>query len=119
MTGPAGLAPATVAAAQAGWARHLAVPVEATVSLDDGVDMTFALIPPGTFRMGSPADEVDRGDDETLHPVTLTRPYFIGTTEVTQAKYRAITGKTPADFRGDDRPVERVTWFARSESTTR
>lgn len=59
------------------------------VVADDGVGPTgFVLIPPGTFMMGSPANEPLRHDDETQHEVTLTHGVFVHTTEVTNQQYR-------------------------------
>jgi formylglycine-generating enzyme len=42
--------------------------------------------------------------------VTLTEPFYLGKTEVTQAQYEALIGKNPSEFKGTDRPVEKVTW---------
>src|SRR5262245_52249412 len=48
-------------------------------SVTNSIGMTFALIPPGDFLMGSPHDEEGRFPDETpLHPITLTRGYYLG-----------------------------------------
>ena len=44
----------------------------------DGVTMTFVLVPPGKFRMGSPFDQQGRYQNETLHMVTLTEPFDLG-----------------------------------------
>jgi formylglycine-generating enzyme required for sulfatase activity len=99
-----------VGRAQGAWARYLRRQVEETVEIGDGVTMTFVLVPPGTFRMGSPADEKERSDDETLHEVTLTEPFDLGKTEVTQAQYQALTGDNPSRFKGADKPVETVSW---------
>jgi len=75
------------------------------------VPMTFAWIPPGTFLMGSPPGEEDRGDDETQHRVTLTRGFYLGIHPVTQAQWRAVMRKNPSSFKGEDsRPVEQVSW---------
>lgn len=76
------------------------------------LDMKFVFIPPGTFLMGSPLDEQFRGNDEDLHPVTLTRGFFIQTTEVTQRQWRAVMGTNPSKFSacGNDCPVEMVSW---------
>ncbi|MBO7108449.1 MAG: SUMF1/EgtB/PvdO family nonheme iron enzyme, partial [Verrucomicrobia bacterium] len=52
-------------------------------------------IEPGTFMMGSPEDELGRYNDETLHQVTLTRGYWMGKYEVTQAQYEAVMGVNP------------------------
>ena len=68
-------------------------------------------IEPGEFWMGSPSDEEDRDDDETRHKVRLTRGFAVGATEVTQGLYEAVMGENPSSFKGDDRPVERVSWL--------
>ena len=70
----------------------------------------MVLIKGGTFQMGSPASEADREKDEVRHSVTVSA-FYIGRHEVTQAEYRALTGKNPSNFKGDDLPVENVTWF--------
>ncbi len=69
-------------------------------------------IPPGTFTMGSPADEVGRYDNEGPQTrVYLSKGFFIGKYEVTQREYQATMGSNPAYFTGDlDRPVEQVSW---------
>lgn len=73
-------------------------------------------IKPGTFLMGSPASELGRGDDETQHSVTLTKGFYMGVHEVTQAEYQSVLGNNPSAFTGDaNRPVEQVTW---SQATT-
>jgi len=84
-----------------------------TVEIDLGndVSMTLAYVPPGRFAMGSPVDEEHRDDDEKQHVVRISRPFFIGTTEVTRSQYIAIMGNTPNDkFEGEDRPVVFVNW---------
>jgi formylglycine-generating enzyme required for sulfatase activity len=85
---------------------------EITINLPGGVPLSLRRISGGTFTMGSPADEADRGADEDLHEVTLTHDYFIGVTEVTQAQWQALMGSNPSNFRtcGDDCPVEKVSW---------
>ncbi len=74
--------------------------------------MTFELISAGTFTMGSPTDELGRWNDETQHEVTLTKSFYMQTTEVTQGQWRAVMGSNPSDFSdcGDDCPVETVSW---------
>ncbi|MDR1817173.1 MAG: SUMF1/EgtB/PvdO family nonheme iron enzyme [Puniceicoccales bacterium] len=57
-------------------------------------------IPEGEFFMGSPETEPDRDPDETRHKVRISRPFWLGETEVTQAQYAAIMGVNPAVFRG-------------------
>jgi sulfatase modifying factor 1 len=72
--------------------------------------MIFAWCPPGTFLMGSPESEAERSDDETQHRVTLSKGFWLGVTPVTQAQWQAILGSNPSNFKGEDRPVEQVSW---------
>jgi uncharacterized protein (TIGR02996 family) len=83
---------------------------QCVVEVGKGVEMTFSWIPPGTFLMGSPPNEESRFDDETQHRVTLTRGFYLGIHPVTQAQWRAVMGSNPSNFKGDDRPVEQVSW---------
>jgi uncharacterized protein (TIGR02996 family) len=76
----------------------------------NSIGMRFACIPPGTFLMGSPPTEKERNDDETQHRVTLTKGYFLAVYPVTQAQWQKVMGNNPSDFKGDDLPVEQVSW---------
>ncbi|MBP5320095.1 MAG: SUMF1/EgtB/PvdO family nonheme iron enzyme [Kiritimatiellae bacterium] len=60
-------------------------------------------IEPGTFIMGE--NQADKS-----HSVTLTKPFFIGIFEVTQKQYALVTGNDPSQYKGDMRPVERVSY---------
>jgi uncharacterized protein (TIGR02996 family) len=73
-------------------------------------DFEFAWIPPGTFLMGSPVDEPKRESNEDHHRVTLTRGFFLGTTPVTQAQWKQVMGANPSHFKGDEHPVDQVSW---------
>src|SRR5579884_3927081 len=75
-----------------------------------GLGMAFVLVPPGWFVMGSPPDETGRDNDETQHPVTLTRGFWLGVLQVTQAQWNAVMPENPSDFPGDELPVEQVSW---------
>ncbi len=94
---------------QEAWAKHLGVPVEYTNS----IDMKFVLIPPGEFLMGGTPAETEAalaaaGDNELLtewirsesprHKVILTKPFYLGVHEVTQAQYQKIMGQNPSRF---------------------
>lgn len=71
-------------------------------------------VEPGTFTMGSSPDEPERNQAEgPQRQVTISRAYWLGRTEVTQAQYEAIMGVNPSTFQADgrDRPVERVSWI--------
>ena len=67
-------------------------------------------VPAGTFTMGSPSNELGRFDDETQHVVTLTKGYYIGVFEVTQRQWELVMGGNPSEYKGDTRPVERVSY---------
>ena len=60
--------------------------------------------------MGSPTSERGREDDETLHHVKLTKGFWMLETEVTQALYQEVMKTSPSIFKGDNLPVERVSW---------
>ena len=65
----------------------------------------------GSFTMGSPPAESGRGTDEVQHAVTLTSDLWMAETEVTQRQYRNLIGSNPSSFKGDELPVENVSWF--------
>ena len=71
-----------------------------------GIEMV--LIPAGKFVMGD-----DRGEDDEkpAHEVELSA-FYIDSTEVTQADYQALMGRNPAKFKGENQPVERISWHA-------
>ena len=83
-----------------------------TVQSASNLEMIW--VEPGTFTMGSPTSETGRTTDETEHNVTLTKGFYLGKYEVTQAQYEAVmTGNasglspTPSHFGGNpNRPVE-------------
>jgi uncharacterized repeat protein (TIGR02543 family) len=65
----------------------------------------------GTFTMGSPTDELGRYTNETQNQITLTKDFYIGIFEITQAQYAAIdTFSNPSTHTGDKHPVETVSW---------
>jgi formylglycine-generating enzyme required for sulfatase activity len=79
----------------------------------------MVFIPPGTFQMGSPTNEVDRRDWEGPQTaVTISRGFWMGKYEVTQGAYLAVMGRNPSWFTTSNgyaedltRPVEQVSWF--------
>ena len=112
---------------------------EMTVILPGNVALTLVKVEAGTFEMSARDkltedykkdnaqlpfvivdDEGNIDDDfmlsllfenETPHQATLTRDFYIGRTEVTQAQWKAVMGSNPSHFIGDDRPVEQVSWY--------
>jgi formylglycine-generating enzyme required for sulfatase activity len=93
-------------------------------SVTNSIGMTFKLIPAGEFFMGSPDDAIEAEKDERpSHPVRISKPFYLGACEVTQAQYKAVMGNNPSSFStngdGKDRvagqstdqyPVEQVSW---------
>jgi sulfatase modifying factor 1 len=71
--------------------------------------------PPGSFVMGSPKHEEDRDEDEIQHNVTLTKGFWIGKYEVTQAQWQKLMGNNPSAFKDPKRPVERISWYDATE----
>ncbi|MBQ6504003.1 MAG: SUMF1/EgtB/PvdO family nonheme iron enzyme [Flexilinea sp.] len=89
----------------------------ALTDIDDG----FVLISGGSFLMGSPDTENWRIDDETQHAVTVSS-FYIDPHETTQEEYERLMGENPSEFRGNNLPVENITWleavrFANARST--
>lgn len=73
--------------------------------------MEFVLIPAGKFMMGSSSGEKDRYDNEgPVHEVTINNPFYMGKYPVTQKQWEKVMGNNPSSFKGEDRPVESVSW---------
>ena len=68
------------------------------------------LIEGGTFQMGSPTSEYERDADEVLHEVTVGS-FYMSETEVSQKQYEVVMGNNPSEHKGDDFPVENITWY--------
>jgi formylglycine-generating enzyme required for sulfatase activity len=78
--------------------------------LGNGVTLEMVSIPGGTFLMGSPENEKERLDSEgPQHRVTI-QPFWLGKYPITQRQWQAVMGNNPARFKGDNRPVECVSW---------
>jgi formylglycine-generating enzyme required for sulfatase activity len=75
------------------------------------VGMKFVWVPPGSFLMGSPADEEGRQKNEIQHKVTLTKGFYLGIHTVTQEQWEAVLGQRPSFHKVEKNlPVERVSW---------
>ena len=75
-------------------------------------NVSYRMIPVngGTFTMGATSEMTEPdGDEKPMHQVTLSS-YYIGETEVTQALWKAVMGSNPSYFKGDNLPVETVSW---------
>jgi len=80
--------------------------------LDPNTGITFILVAPGEFQMGSPAAEAEREADENQHLVKIKRGFYLGETEVTQAQWKKMvpSNPSPSSFIGSRLPVESVSW---------
>ena len=72
--------------------------------------LVLRLIPPGSFMMGSPSDELGRSSNEDRHGVVLTKPFYVGVFECTQKQYELIMGSNPSEWKNNTHPVERVSY---------
>lgn len=77
----------------------------AAPTYSNSIGMEFLRIPAGTFMMGG-----DSGDSVPGHKVTITKPFYLGKHEVTQAQWKALNPSNPSLFKGDQRPVENLSW---------
>ena len=72
----------------------------------------FVFILPGTFTMGSPANEALRVSDESQHVVAISKGFYLEKTMVTQGEYLAVVVSNPSFFTGNTNlPVEQVSWI--------
>ncbi len=84
--------------------------------ITNSIGMKLTLIPAGEFMMGSPEDEADRSDDEgPQHKVRITKPFYMGVTEVTQGQWFSVMGTKPWSGKeyvekGNDNPAVYVGW---------
>ena len=82
--------------------RTVTVVGNRSVDLNATVAMDMLWVPAGTFTMGSPTTEAGRQSDrEDEHNVSLTKGFYLGKYEVTQAQYEAVIGQTEAEFNAD------------------
>lgn len=77
---------------------------------DMQVPENFVLIKGGSFQMGSPDSEAWRSADETQHSVTVS-DFYMSKYELSQKEYEEITGNNPSNFKGDNLPVENISWL--------
>ncbi len=79
----------------------------------NSLGMEFVLVPAGTFTMGSPPTERFRDKEETQHPVTISRSFYMQVTEVTLEQWWALMGRKLIDPRKGpgNLPVTRVSWY--------
>ncbi|MDR3228391.1 MAG: formylglycine-generating enzyme family protein [Puniceicoccales bacterium] len=97
---------AAVLFATTGCCNHPAAGSQWTLRLSNNVSLEMLPVAAGSFTMGSPSSE----PSEAQHRVRITRSYWLGKYEVTQAQWQAVMGSAPSYFEGAQHPVESVTW---------
>ena len=116
-----GMARWTVLDGQAGPCAADNVTADKAKVITNSIGMKLACIPAGKFMMGSPRGEAERDTKEVQHEVSITKPFYIGVYEVTQAQFAIVMGeKTKAVFGSDngggpDHPMENVLWVETDE----
>jgi len=82
-------------------------------ALRQSLPTNLVFIPPNTFTLGTPTNELHRSADEGPQTtVTISQGFWMGKYEVTQNEYLAVVGSNPSGFPGDlSRPVESVSWL--------
>lgn len=85
-------------------------PRECSLDLGGGVKMELVLIPAGEFEMGS---KDGNPDEKPVHKVKISHSFYMGKYDVTQAQYERVMGKgsNPSCFKGENLPVERVSYI--------
>ena len=82
-----------------------------TIRVKKGISIDMVRVEAGTFTMGATPEMKDPYEDEKpTHRVTLTNDYYMGKYEVTQALWQTVMGNNPSNFKGDNLPVEKVSW---------
>ena len=85
---------------------------EISIPVKNGITIDMVKVEAGTFMMGaSPEMKSPEGNEKPWHQVTLTNDYFIGKYEVTQSLWQAVMGSNPSSFKGDNLPVENISWI--------
>lgn len=92
--------------------------------LGDAVELEMVSIPGGKFTMGAPQEESESREDERPRHLVTIKPFFMGRYPITQVQWRAIASRPkikhdldpdPSCFKGDNRPIERVSWYDAEE----
>ena len=82
-----------------------------SIPVKNGITIDMVKVEAGTFMMGATSEmKKPYSFEKPVHQVTLTNDYYMGKYEVTQSLWQAVMGSNPSFFKGDDRPVECVSW---------
>ena len=82
-----------------------------SVQADKTVKGTLVLIPAGPFSLGNTGSYEGEYDEKPPVTIIISKPFYISKYEITQQQYKAVMGNNPSEFKGDDLPVEQVSWY--------
>jgi formylglycine-generating enzyme required for sulfatase activity len=98
--------------------------IEPLLEVDKALPLQMVLIPGGTFLMGSPTNEHRRSESEGPQHAVTVPSFFMGRFPVTQAQWSTVANlpkinqklePSPSEFKGSNRPVERISWYEAME----
>ena len=117
-----GLVIATSGLAVSAWPPQSSQDASAVTYSKNDLGMEFVMVPPGEFQMGcsegAKPNECSR-DEKPRHRVQITKAFEIGKTEVTGKQWQAVMGSDPSAFKGENLPVEQVTFAQVQEFLTK
>ena len=82
-----------------------------SVQADKTVKGNLVLIPAGLFSLGNTGSYEGEYDEKPPVTIIISKPFYISKYEITQQQYKAVMGNNPSEFKGDDLPVEQVSWY--------
>lgn len=82
-----------------------------SVQADKTVKGNLVLIPAGPFSLGNTGSYEGEYDEKPPVTIIISKPFYISKYEITQQQYRAVMGNNPSEFKGDNLPVEQVSWY--------
>lgn len=92
-------------------ATYLNKPIIRKIELGDGAHIELILIPAGEFDMGSAYPEQSRANDEgPVHRITISKPFYIGRYEITQAQWKAVMGYSLSHLKDPNLPADGIDW---------
>ena len=84
---------------------------EISIPVKNGISIEMVKVEAGIFMMGATSEMKNPySDEKPVHQVILSNDYYMGKYEVTQALWQTVMGSNPSYFKGDNLPIEQVSW---------
>ncbi len=77
-------------------------------NFENSIGIKFVLVPTGDFIMGT---DNGKNDEKPIHKVVIDKPFYLGQYEITQAEWQKVIKNNPSKFKGENLPVEQVSWL--------